>query len=417
MKKFAPAGAKYKSDKLIYQIGHWPVKLFTSIFYRFNSREVRVPEPSLIFCNHTMAADPVLVASAFPKHMYFVASEHVLRHNGSRIFIPLSHPIIRVKGTTESRCAMEILRQLRAGHSVCVFIEGERSWDGLTQNIPESAAHLAQLAKVPLYTYKISGGYLTHPRWTKRLRKGSVWGELINTYTPREIAGMTRGELLSSIKLDLYEDAYAVQGHDLADYKGRKLAEDLETALFLCPECQEIGHLYSHNNHFRCTCGMDLIYDRFGYFNLAKKGQNFPFVTVRDWFAWQRQQVYQRSFSSQKDDVWPLAADDNQAIYTINKDWGETLLGKGLLSLWPDRLIFDAREGQSLEIPLTELDDIACEAQMLLSFVYNGVIHEVRSAKPRAAIKYQLFFRALLEKRRLQLQESQNSQEKKEENL
>ena len=231
-----------------------------------------------------------MLMHAFPQQMYFVASEHLLRRGFGRPMALLMDPIIRQKGRTDADAALAILRRLRQGKHVCVFIEGERSYDGCTAQIAESAAHLAKLAGVTFVTYRLENAYFSGPRWARHVRRGPVSGDIRHIYSPQELAGLSRDALQQALCRDLWLDASAEQAARPAVYRGRRLAEYLETTLFLCPRCGRIGSLKSADDRFACSCGLALRYTEYGRLEAAEGGEP-PFTTVRDWFAWQRDRV------------------------------------------------------------------------------------------------------------------------------
>ena len=122
--------------------------------------------------------DPLLLAMSFPdKPIRFVASEHIFRHGlVSRLLTWLVAPIPRKKAASGADTVMASLRALKAGDSVCIFAEGDASWDGLTHPVFPATGKLARMAGVPLVTYRLEGGYLSLPRWSKKLRRGKMRG-------------------------------------------------------------------------------------------------------------------------------------------------------------------------------------------------------------------------------------------------
>ena len=67
----------------------------------------------------------------------------------------------------------------------------------------------------------------------------AVWKEWVrHTEEIRaEAAEMSKDELIEKISDDLFVDAYADQEKAHIAYKGKALAEGLETGLWICPEC------------------------------------------------------------------------------------------------------------------------------------------------------------------------------------
>ena len=78
---------------------------------------------------------------------------------------------------------------------------------------------------------------------------------------------MSPEEVEALVARDLYVDAYEEQKADPWRYTGTDLAESLESTVFLCPECGQIGHLHSKGNRFFCDCGFEAVYDEYGNLN------------------------------------------------------------------------------------------------------------------------------------------------------
>jgi 1-acyl-sn-glycerol-3-phosphate acyltransferase len=123
---------------------------------------------------------------------------------------------------------------------------------------------VARKSGAKLVTFRVEGGYLTQPRWSKTLRKGKLKGRLMHEYTLEELKSMTDEEVNDAIIRDLYEDAYATQEKERIAFKGKDLALGMETTVFSCPSCKAIGGLTSHGNEVSCTCGFHAVYDVYG---------------------------------------------------------------------------------------------------------------------------------------------------------
>ncbi|RXM21736.1 hypothetical protein EO238_27485, partial [Citrobacter sp. AAK_AS5] len=68
-------------------------------------------------------------------------------------------------------------------------------------------------------------------------------GYEVGRYSAETLERMTVDEILSLIRRDLHEDAYARQAENQTLYRGKRLAESLETALYVCPQCGRMGTL------------------------------------------------------------------------------------------------------------------------------------------------------------------------------
>jgi hypothetical protein len=309
--------------------------------------------------------DPIMVGCGMRRHMYFVASEHVYRHGFvSRLLRWAFAPIARVKGATDASAAMKILRALRGGASVCVFAEGERTWNGRTGKLHPSTARLARSAGVDVATYKLTGGYMTSPRWSASLRRGKVRGELVCVYSPARIGDMTNGELLDALERDLFTDAFADQRASPVKYAGGALAERLETAICACPQCGSIGAMMSEGDEFGCACGFRVRLGPLGFF----EGESVPFSTVAEWDEWQESAM--REYAAGTDGA--LFTDPDAVLRSIGPRHERVEAARGEISI----------DGESLTIggfraPLERIGGMTMHGRGTIIFSYGGTSYEI----------------------------------------
>ena len=311
-----------------------PLAIFLSrLIFGFRAVEGDPQGPFFLVCNHLTDWDPVLVGSAFRKQMYFVASEHILRHGLiSRILNYIFAPIARQKGGNAAGTVKGILRALRDGGNVALFPEGNRSWDGLTGAIPPATGKLAKSSGATLVTYRLRGGYLSSPRWAGgSIRKGRMSGRIVGVYPPEELKKMTAQEVNSLICRDLAEDAWEQQEKEPVRYRGKKPAEHLENYLFLCPECGKAHCLQSKGDIFRCTaCGAKARYTDFGFLE-----GDFRFQTVREWAVWQEEKLKELIAKAGNG---PIFSDDGLDLLEVTTAKRGNKLAVGRVTLYADRL-------------------------------------------------------------------------------
>ena len=183
----------------------------------------------------------------------------------TKLLMHFVKPIIHMKGRQGAKTVKQMLRELQEGHKVCIFPEGNRSFNGVTMDMEASIARVAKKAKVKLITFRIEGGYLSQPRWSTGTRRGKTRGRLINIYTPEQLSEMSDAQICEAIIADLHEDAYETQKREQVKFKGKNLALGLESTVFVCPKCGEIGKLHSEDDRFYCECGFSSVYDAYGY--------------------------------------------------------------------------------------------------------------------------------------------------------
>ena len=338
-----------------------------------------VPGTFLLVSNHNTNWDPVLVGCSFPQQMYFVASEHVLRAGlAGKLLNWLQAPIPRQKGGSAAATVMSMVRHLRRGMNVCVFPEGNRSWDGVTRPFPAAIGKVARSAGVSLVTYRLTGGYFASPRWSgNSSRRGRMRGGVVRVYSPEELRAMTPAEIDEHIREDIFEDAYARQRKDPVRFRGRRTAEHLETLLFLCPACGRVHTLQSKGDTVRCwKCGFSFRYLPTGF--LA--GEGVPFEDLRSWVRWQDGEL--RRMCTESGSL-PIFTDSSVRVEEVATARSSVLIGVGDMTLYRDRLALPG-----VTIPLEKLTGMSVMGAQSLYLSMGERSFEVTSRVVRCMVKY-----------------------------
>ena len=337
----------------------------------------------IVLPNHSCGGDQFFVAFSFiKKHMYFVASEHAFRKKLlGAIMRYATGPISRVKGTVAASTVLSIMRYLRRGVPICIFPEGNRTWNGRSLPLHPTTAKLLRTAGVPVVTYRIQGGYLSDPRWSHSLRRGVLRGGVVNIYQPEELKKMSPAEINERVSADLWVDTDESQSREHIPYKGRKLAEGLEEALFICPKCGGVGTLRGKGNVFSCTCGLKAEYGEDGFFD-----KDAPFRSVAQWDDWQQEELRRRAEAG---DI--RFSDDGAELWQLGEEHETTLLGKGRVNLDKDGLTLG-----ELRFPLEgmqepELCHLAGKETMMFSNAEGSFELRFRGSPSRR--KYQLLIK------------------------
>lgn len=339
-----------------------------------------VEGPCLVLANHNLDWDPLILACGFPEYMSFVSSEHIFRWGlVAKLLIFFLNPIARQKGTTAADTAMTMLRRLRKGVSVAMFAEGNRSFNGLTGEILPSTGKLARSSGATLITYRIDGGYFTAPRWCgNNLRRGRMTGKIANIYTPAQLKAMSADEVNAAIVRDLFVDAYAVQRSEMTLFRGKRLAEGLETVLCLCPKCGRLDTLHSENDTLRCDCGFSVRYNPYGFI----EGDDAPFDSITDWDSAQTQQLCALADTAGDGIIF---SDDGMLLKEIFPDHSEAVLGSGSMALYADRL-----ECCGHTFPLAELSGFSLHGPQTADLSIGGRCFEISAKARRCTRKYML---------------------------
>ena len=358
----------YKRHKVTFEL---MVRLVQPwVCHKFNLRheDLHADGPVLLVSNHVTAWDPILVSMSLKdKHVYYVASEHIFRLGAVSSFLNwIVAPIPRKKASSGADTVKNCLRQLRQGHSVCLFAEGEQSWDGRTSHIFPATGKLVKSSGASLVTFRLEGAYLSLPRWARSLRRGAVYGHPVGIYSPEQLRSMDNREINALIEQDIQEDAWDRQRLNPVHYRGRRLAEGLERALYACPRCRRIGTLRTRDHALFCDCGFSIRYEETGFFSPPE-----PFQDLAEWEDWQAELLHNRDFPHSGE---LLFSDGGMELSQIFSDHSESLLETGVLLQYADRLVCGMHT-----FPLSDIRDMAMVQAHLLLFNFHGDYFQLRS--------------------------------------
>ena len=327
----------------------------------------------LLISNHNTNVDMIMVAASCKRPMRFVGSEHIFQKGwAAKLLMWAVAPIIRQKGGLASSTVMSITRALRRGENICIFAEGNRSYDGRTCHVLPSTGKLVKAGGAALVTYRLDRAYLTSPRWAYTIRRGGMKGKAVNVYTKEQLDAMSPEEIYEAICRDIYEDTFEVQEKDPRPFKGKRLAEGLEHTLYYCPQCEKTGGLSTKDDKLFCSCGMQATYNEYGLL----KGTKFERTTC--WNEWQ-----QKKLGEYLDNGGSDIGDDDVSLYKITPDHRTELVYTGRVNLEKGSMNFGR-----YTFLLEELDGVGLCGKAKMVLMYAGNHYELRSEKRLNALKY-----------------------------
>ena len=137
---------------------------------------VSFPNGAIFISNHVTTMDPFMVGILSKEPVYYMANTDLFDHfiTGKLIEF-LVKPIPKQKGKKSDLSAIKnCCKVSKEGSSICIFVEGNRSFTGELCYFDESIAKLVILLKKPVVICNILGGYGTDPRFSKCIRKGKM---------------------------------------------------------------------------------------------------------------------------------------------------------------------------------------------------------------------------------------------------
>ena len=388
---------KYRRHKRFWNIIR-PIAIpILKSIYKFSCEVYKdLKGPYLVLANHNTDLDPGLVALSFSQQMYFVASEHVYRAGfASKVLRYVFEPIAKRKGTSDTVTVMKSIRALREGKNVCLFPEGQKSFNGRTGEIHLATGKLVKASKASLITYKLEGGYFTTPRWGYGIRKGKMHGSIVNIYDPETLEKLSAEEITDIIIKDLYEDAYEKQKENPIAYKGKNLAKGLEHSLCVCQSCKKLDTLSSIKDKVFCNeCGFSTTLDKYGYF-----AENSKFKTVAEWDDFQQEELKKFVEDKKSSNQTFLFENTDSTLKSVKAEHQEENLGTGTFSMFTDKFVFKTiQDGKENIIELLHQDivDISMYGKQGLVFSDNqGNYYDLTSDKVRNVRKFIFCFKYL----------------------
>lgn len=381
--------------KTIYAILRIPFTIYYKVFHNYHYKKYKPKnKPFLVLSNHNSDGDQFMVGMAIKGHMFFVASEHIVRHGfGGRLVKLLANPIIRKKGAEAKSTVNDIIEALQNKSNVCMFVEGNRSFNGQTGWISPTNGQLVKNSHATLITFRLDGGYFRTPRWAVSRRKGPEFGRVVNEYPYELLKDMTEDEITQIIRNDLYVNAYDWKKENQYIYKGKNLAENLETVLFVCPKCKGIDTLKSNKDEFFCSCGFKVILNEYCSF---ENSDNDFFKNVYQWDMWQRNYLKENldTLKSEYKDK-PIFSHRDQTLSLINIEKNAKKVNSGKMELFSDRLVISS-ENKTDIFYLSSIAGFSISKMMTIFFsTNNGEYYEIKSDSIRTGVGYLILYRYL----------------------
>lgn len=212
-------------------------------------------EPYILLSNHTYMLDVIHVPLYLKKHPFIVANNNLYTKQPLKFVLEnIAHTIPKFKGTSDIRAARGLIGSVKKGYPICIFPEGNTSFNGETTHIELATMKLIKKLKIDVVGVKVQGGYLSKPRWAtgKRKHKRSVVN--FSVIIPKEdLTDLTVEQINTIVNRELYNNDYDYQRKVMIPHPGKNKAEGLENFLYMCPECESFGTLHTKGNTITCS--------------------------------------------------------------------------------------------------------------------------------------------------------------------
>lgn len=371
---------------IIYHLLKYPVMLYLK--FKFNIKVEHNPlkeikGPYLLLGHHVTAFDPI-ISNIFSRRLIrYVTADANYDRKLKRFFLNLFEGIPFTKNAADFGAIRKIMRHINKGHPVGLYPEGGRNWDGNTDFIIPSTAKLIKLLRVPVYAIFYKGGYLSKPRWAYYFRKGIMSVEIKEIISEDIIARKSIKEIYKTLVEELDYNEFEWQKKHKIPFRGKKLAEDIERLLYLCPECHTINSIISKGNNFYCkSCGKEHNINEYG---IIEGSSHFS-----DTVAWNRWQMSQLPEIIEKGFFF---SNPQISLEKIGERSSERF--KVLLVLEPDKLIIEYSDNQREVIAVQDIYGLSITFLDMVEFFVDGIKYRF-TFDPKKHMSVKLFYDLLI---------------------
>jgi 1-acyl-sn-glycerol-3-phosphate acyltransferase len=336
--------------------------------------------PFLVLCNHTHTLDPFFISALSPVHIRWVAGAYLFKLPFLRMLL---HHLVGAISKQQGRSDMHMMRQITAafkkGDVVGIFPEGTRTWDGEPMSFDSSLAKLIKFFKVPVVILNFEGLYAIKPRWTDCRRKGNVVLAFKSLLTVEEAQAMSIDQLYEHLKSELGFSYRRWQRRTRARFIGKRSAEGVEKALYLCPSCTNSSTITSKGRTIACTA-CSLSYTLNEHERLENNAGGKPlFEDIAAWRDWQRSYLNTHNPSFPNDRGVLFQTGDETHLKTITTTFS--------LRLEEDKMTLTTAD-RTYHFNFDHITSMIINAKSTLEFYCNGFLYRVRIAKHLSVLKY-----------------------------
>jgi 1-acyl-sn-glycerol-3-phosphate acyltransferase len=307
-----------------------------------------------------------------------------------RYLLGHSGAIAITKNTTDLRSLKQMTDLSGDGRVIGIFPEGKRNWDGVTLPLIESTAKLVRLLNVPVVVPLIEGGFLMDPRWGTSFRRGRVFITYKLLFDGEKPGRKKISEIIEALKTALDHNEYTCERLKGVKFKSNKRAENIEQAVYFCPQCHAVSSFQSKGNDFTCKeCQYTVHYTEEGRF-ISTNGQNF-FDNLFEWNQWQKNKALE--ILKKNHGKEPLFSDDKLHYSKPDKSGSMKVVAKGSLYVFKDKLEFRDKQNNLYIYNFDGISGLNIQIRERLEFYYEKELHRFYNVEKRfSALKVRDFY-------------------------
>jgi 1-acyl-sn-glycerol-3-phosphate acyltransferase len=350
-----------------------------------NERVIPRSGAAILVANHVTLFDPIWIYDVLKRPVYFVATEELFRGRLLGGLLRWFGAFPKRKAASDLKTMKNMMQVLLRGGLVGLYPEGVRTWDGTNGPLIPTIAHLIRRMKVPVFSCRLEGGYLSWPRWADHWRRIPVRMVFSQLYQKNTIPS-SEPQILSDIAREI-----EIRDYQLAiDDSGRRftgLAAGLPKVLYRCPNCRTVEGLSAirplSSNQIECrscfstwrvdVCSRVIPVDEHGrdvgasrtVAELYRHIRELPLTPIRT-----------HLLELEKEEKLYLVSRAH-FLFRERRFPRLRLYAFGRALLTDRRLLFKGKAGIRLSAPLSEIDSLSIEPGDKLHFTYRGKLYRI----------------------------------------
>jgi 1-acyl-sn-glycerol-3-phosphate acyltransferase/DNA-directed RNA polymerase subunit RPC12/RpoP len=311
--------------------------------------------PFFVLAGHGSWLDFLIVAIAlYPHRMNYMAAYNFFRNPVLKFLMGLMGVIPKNQFTSDNQALLKTKYVIGCGGIVAIFPHGCLSNEGRPGGFAApSIAKLLKAFKVPVVAVQINGGYLTRPRWTKRIRRGRMDATVTRIFNREELNTLSFDDIYRRVLSSIDFDDYQWQRKNKVTFRGIHLAEGAELVLYKCPKCLAEFTLRSKGNILFClNCDNEALVNNKLFFEPGKE-DSIVFDGFDNWYDFQ-----QKCLLTEIHDPGFRMTTSTALLWNEPGKYGYQEMGHGKLSLTREAVIYEGKVFDRMVTQYFDMKDI-----------------------------------------------------------
>jgi len=341
---------------------YYTVGFFAGLYFRWilglrveRSDIKGIKPPFIVLAGHTSYLDFFTVTIAlYPRRMNYLAAYNFFRDPVLKFLLGLMGAIPKNQFTRDNQSILKTKYVISCGGIIAIFPHGCLSNEGRPGGFASpSIAKLIKNLKIPVVAVHTNGGYLTRPRWTKRIRRGRMDTTVTRVFTSEELSTLSVDNIYRRLISAIDFDDYRWQRKHKVTFKGRHLAEGVELVLYKCPKCNAEFTLHSKGNKLFCLCcDNEAIVNSKLFFEPGNE-DSIVYDGIDNWYDFQRENL----LTEIHDPDFKITT-STSLLWNEPGKYGYQDMGHGNLSLTREAVIYEEKVFERADSLYFDMKDI-----------------------------------------------------------